>query len=72
MIQSEARDHPRVASHVSGTGSLLEVEEQWESLETEHQRRLALLNVLAQACEELGPTCIKNAQQTLLFVKVNH
>lgn len=70
VVSGDFVEEQTILTPNSATDSLIEAETQWGRVEREHHRCLALLNVLASACEELGPACIKSAQQTLLFVKV--
>ncbi|XP_052233496.1 transport and Golgi organization protein 6 homolog isoform X2 [Dreissena polymorpha] len=48
---------------------LLDIDRRHESLICNFEKQMKLLNLLASTCESLGPECIKNAQQTLVFVR---
>jgi len=76
FIQCEVGEDTEIERQVSLSPrtegqALMDIERNNLSAADTYNRRLTLLNVLASACEILGPSCIKNAQNTLLFVKVS-
>ncbi|XP_021372366.1 transport and Golgi organization protein 6 homolog isoform X2 [Mizuhopecten yessoensis] len=49
---------------------LMEAEIREKRLADNFHRKVSVLNLLAAICEEIGPSCLKNTQQTLKFVQV--
>ncbi|XP_060077025.1 transport and Golgi organization protein 6 homolog isoform X2 [Ylistrum balloti] len=49
---------------------LMEAEIREKQIADSFQRKVSVLNLLAAICEEIGPSCLKNTQQTLKFVQV--
>ncbi|WAR11528.1 TNG6-like protein [Mya arenaria] len=72
IIQSEVSEPDEAtkqASRMCDGQVLLDIEQRNKSVNDQFHKKLAVMNVLASACEVLGPECIQNAQQTLKFVK---
>ncbi|KAK3086876.1 hypothetical protein FSP39_024780 [Pinctada imbricata] len=51
-------------------GDIIRTERERTALVQDMQNKLIILQLLALMCEDIGPTCLKNTQQTLDFVKV--
>ncbi|XP_065934325.1 transport and Golgi organization protein 6 homolog isoform X2 [Magallana gigas] len=49
--------------------TLLDIEDQQHQKLRSYHQKVMVLNVLAQLCEDLGPSCIKSPSQTLRFVQ---
>ncbi|KAL4235452.1 Transport and Golgi organization protein 6 [Mactra antiquata] len=75
FIQSEIKgDNLEDVTQASGDSdekqALIDIELRYQSAVSKFNRKLILLNLLASLCEKLGPSCIKNAQHTVDFIKV--
>ena len=54
----------------SAPNVLFEPEMRERQLMSNHERKMAVLNLLAAMCEDIGPSCLNDTQQTLQFIKV--
>ncbi|XP_033754079.1 transport and Golgi organization protein 6 homolog isoform X2 [Pecten maximus] len=71
IINREIHRDVRVPLKMEGNGQeLMEAEMKEKRMADNFQRKVSVLNLLAAICEEIGPSCLKNTQQTLKFVQV--